>query len=284
MLSKKFTAHARGKIRHGQLIKAGLRYDMRYLDHADVRDSLALQTHVVDVLKAMGKNHYVIPKSEEKLRRLIDDGHALIGIFVKENKLSFKSRLVAHMLVVYPCTADEAGLSNDNVLPDKNPRTVSVVANILVHQDYRGNRLMQHMLDEWLKLTQREGKKHAVAEASIDNEFSWGVFLESGFVIYDAGYDPRDGSNSFYLHKPLDRAFAYGSAPEETIMLRLFDSDGTVNSSVYEEIKRLLQQGFHALEFNRRTKDLVLRKCTGYAPEPFLQKSPGSPLNDNRPG
>lgn len=280
MIRKHFETSSKSHIREGSLIKFGLRYYVRYMDKNDLPQNLALQDHVIDALKAIGKTHYIIPKNEAYLRKLLDRGNAIVGTFVRGQLAGEADRLAAHMLIVYPQTQQETGLSDPGMLPEKNLAKVTIVSNILVHQDFRGNRLMQQMLDEWLKIAASDGKHHAVAEVCLDNDFSWSVFLDCGFVIYADGHDDRDGSELVYLHKPLDREFLYSADPREVTVLKLFDQNDQIDPQARSRLKDLLAQGYHALDYDRNTKGLLLAKCVGTAPLPSAGKTPPGPAND----
>ncbi len=273
-MRKQFETHSRGRINDGRLIRSGQRYYVRYMDHGDLKHSLDLQDHVLEVLEELGKTHYIIEKSENYLKKLLDSGHAIIGTFVHDSDPNNEDRLATHMLVLYPQSEDDTGLADTSVLPCSDPGKLSVVSNILVHQDFRGNRLMQQMLAEWLKIAAADGKSDAVAEVCADNEFSWGVFVDCGFVIYAASHDERDGAELVYVHKPLDRKFVYGAAPGDTARITLFDEHSRMDETAYLQLQDFLKQGYHATGFDRRSKVLTLQKCIGSAPL-------HTPANDN---
>lgn len=280
MVRKHFQTQAQGKINSGRLIKSGSKYYVRYMDHADIPDSLDLQTHVLSVLKLLGKDHYIIEKSQDKLRCLLNTGNAIIGTYVKSKNPFKGDRLAAHMLVVYPTNEQETGIADTSALPEKDVSKISVVSNILVHQDFRGNKLMQQMLAEWLNIAKADKKSHAIAESCADNEFSWSVFLDCGFVIYGAAHDPRDNSDVFFLHKPLDHEFLYSSAPSDTTMVKLFDKNGEMKPQAYQQINNLLKQGYHALDYDRHRRYVLLAKCVGTAP---LAANNNGPDNTPKP-
>ncbi|MCB9990597.1 MAG: GNAT family N-acetyltransferase [Rhodospirillales bacterium] len=279
MVRKHFETSAKHKINDGQLIKTGHNFTVRYMDRTDLPQSIALQQNVMKTLKANGKTHYIIPKDEKKLRHLLDQGNAIIGTFIKDGQAE---RLGAHMIILYPQTEEEAGLADPSHLPGKDIHAVSVVSNILVHQDFRGNRLMQQMLDAWLDIAQKDGKKDAVAEVCADNEFSWNVFLDCGFVLYAAAHDDRDGSDVVYLHKPLDREFIYSADPEDVTLIRLFDKKGDLDPAAHRQLKDLLKQGYHGLSFDRDRRLMLLAKCVGTVPLAKVDKTPSTPGNDNK--
>lgn len=283
MVRKHFQTHAQKKINTGQLIKLGMHYYVRYMNDTDIPLSLALQKHVTDILKQDNKSHYIIPKDDQKLRHLLAQGNALIGTFVRDPDPAKPDRLGAHMIVIYPQNAAETGLADPSVLPDKDLGKISVVSNILVHQDFRGNRLMQQMLDEWLKLAAADGKSHAVAEICVDNEFSWGVFLDCGFVIYGHDHDYRDGSDIVYVHKPLDKEFVYSSDPKDVTLVKLFDDQGGLDVQAHNTFKTLLDQGYHALDFDRHTKFMLMAKCMGTVPLIQPGQAPPPAANNNQP-
>ncbi len=283
MVRKHFETHSQGKINNGQLIKSGLHYVVRYMNATDLHHSMELQDHVMNALKKLGKSHYIIPKTKNYLRKLLANGHAVIGTFVKGNTPSEPDRLAAHMLIVYPQTMKEAGIGDSSVLPDKDLDKIAIAANVLVHQDFRGNKLMQQMMAEWLKIAKEDGKSHAIAEVCVDNEFSWSVFLDCGFAIYASGHDPRDGSDLVYVHKPLDYEFLYSARPEDTIKIRLFDDYGHMNKQAHRRLNNLLEKGFHVLDFDRTTKHILMTRCIGTKPLKTLEQSPPDPVNDNKP-
>ncbi|PJB69776.1 MAG: hypothetical protein CO093_09700 [Alphaproteobacteria bacterium CG_4_9_14_3_um_filter_47_13] len=275
-----FQKHAHQPFNIGQMIRLGLPYYIRYMNENDLSKNLALQAHVLDNLKKADKTHYIIKKDESYLRKFLMKGNAIIGTFLHKGTPGLQDRLAAHMLIVYPQTEKESGLADPTLLPDKDMETISVVSNILVHDDFRGNKLMQIMMDEWLKIAAADGKQHAIAEICVDNEFSWGVFVDCGFSIYAHGYDARDGSHNVYVHKPLDRKFLYSNDPGDTITLQLFDNEkGVLIESAHERLKDLLNQGFHGVHFDRKTRGLLLKKCTGIAPIP--KANIPAPGNDN---
>lgn len=285
MLRKHFQKHAEKPFNNGELIRLKTPYCIRYMHEADLPKNLALQEHVLSKLRKMGKTHYIIEKNEAYLKKFLAKGNAIIGTFAKKGATDTQDRLASHMLIVYPHTEEETGLADPSVLPSKNMETISVVSNILVHDDFRGNKLMQTMMNEWLKIAAMDGKRHALAEICVDNEFSWGVFVDCGFAIYAHGYDARDGSHNVYVHKPLDQQFIYSSDPADTIVLRMFDDqNGVLIDSAHEQIKNLLAQGFHGIDFNRETRALMLKKCTGMAPLAKAEnamKTKGA-VNDNK--
>lgn len=281
-LRRHFEKSSRAKVNGGKLIKPGLHYDVRYMDCSDIRQSLELQNHVVSALEKAGKNHYIIPKTELRFQRLIKEGHRLIGTFIKNSNPLKRNRLAAHMLILYPQNLKETGLADTSVLPDEKIKNISVISNVLVHDDFRGNKLMQQMLKEWLKIAESNGKKHAIAEVCVDNEFSWQVFIDCGFVIYADGHDDRDGSDLVYLHKPLKHKFIYSDDPKDTATIKLFNDQGHINNQAHKNLKHLLGKGFHVLEFNRDTKHITLVKSVGITPSKTLNKTPPLPINDNK--
>jgi len=283
MIRKVFKDHAGGKINDGCLAKTKQQYYVRFMKPGEAKLNLALQENVMQTLRAMKKIHYIIPKDEAYLHNLLAKGNAIIGTFIKSDTPGTPDRLAAHMLVVYPKTEKETGLADPNALPHKKLEDISVVSNVLVHQDFRGNKMMQHMLQHWLYIAAMDDKKDALAEVCTDNEFSWGVFLDCGFAIYAHGHDSRDGSDLVYVHKPLDREFVYSSAPGDTSTLRLFDSNGAVIASAHRQLNNMLDQGFHATGYDRKTQSLRMEKCIGTRPLNQLKNAPRGPINDNRP-
>ena len=267
-------------IDNGKLIKSGQDFYVRYTSHTDIPQNLALQNNVLDALKKINKTYYLIFKDSEYLRKHMNAGHKIVGTFVKTPGILSQDKLVAHLLITNPCTEEEAGVADPSLLPSKDLESISVVSNILVHQDYRGNKLMQQMLDHWLQIAIDNGKEHAIAEASADNQFSWSVFLDSGFVIYGAAFDRRDGTNNFYLHKPLSEEFIYSQDPHETKALKLFDESGDIDEKIYETLESLFENGYHAVDFDKHTNTIIVAKCIGTRPIAEPNTSPGGPSQE----
>lgn len=244
---------------------------------------VALQAHVMSLLIRQGKRHFILEKSREDMARFMNTGHSFIGIFMDGDRPGAPERLAAHMLAIYPRHAGETTLGDPALLPCPDPAQATIAGNVLVHEDFRGNGLMHVLLDQWLAFAAADGKTHAVSEVSADNEFSWSVFLEKGFVIYAHGRDPRDGAELVYLQKPLGtQGFAYGSAPGDRAVLRLFDAGGAPDPAAYGQMARLLAQGWHGVSYDRASKSLTLLRCTGPALRP-LQNPGRAPINDNGP-
>jgi predicted GNAT family N-acyltransferase len=265
----------------GKLIKSGQDFTVRYTTHADIKHNLALQDNVLEALKKNGKTHYLIYKDTAYLKRHLNAGHKIIGTFIGKPGLLSDEQLVAHLLITDPRTEEEAGVADSSLLPSEDLKSISVVSNILVHQDFRGNKLMQQMLDHWLQIASDSGKQHAIAEASTDNKFSWSVFLDSGFVIYGHAYDHRDGTNNFYLHKPLDKTFVYSQDPEHIETLILFDEHDEIKTQAYETLQKRLKDNYHVLGFDHHTNTILLAKCIGTKPLPsHTPPPPSSPALD----
>ncbi len=282
-LSALFEDYACGEISRGRLIKSGADYLVRHMDYSDLDLSIALQDHVLQTLKKLGASNYIIAKDKAYLSRLLDRGSAIIGTFVPDTNPQQPDRLAAHMLVVYPHKESDTGLSDPSVLGNIDLDKVAVVSNILVHEDFRGNRLMQQMLEEGLKLAAANNKSHAIAEICIDNPFSWGVFLDCGFAIYAEATDPEDGAELVYAHKPLESAFIYSRDPQEAKTIQIFDGQGILDPQAHQTLKDLLAQDYHVTGFDRRSNTMQLARCIGTAPLSQFRQVPRSPMNDNRP-
>lgn len=87
------------------------------------------------------------------------------------------------------------------------PETLSILQGVGVHPLFRGNGLMERMVDLWLDFAAAEGREHAVAEIDARNHYSWGNFVDRGLNIVGIGVDKSDGTRVYNAHETLENIF-----------------------------------------------------------------------------
>lgn len=191
MKDNKEIKNHRPSLKTGRLPKNDGEYSLVYQFQENMNDILALQDTVINSLTDEEKS-FVLPKSPEFFKRHLLEGHTVLGIM-------HEGKLIAQSIILNPTIENQKTGMVDMSL-HANPEKITVLQGVLVHPDYRGNKLMSVMVDEWLSLAAGEGRVHAIAEVTTDNYFSWSVFLKEGLSIHSIGIDCADGTKVYNMH------------------------------------------------------------------------------------
>jgi len=267
------------------VLKDGRAYTLAPLTAKDLPAILETQDLVRDDLSARGQSHFFLPKKEQWFQNHIDSGHCAIGVTVYDPETG-TGTLVAHAFTRYPASPEDAGMADVRYVPEWDIAAMAVVQNVLVRPAYRGFRLMERMVKESFAQAQAAGKTLAVAEVAADNPYSWSVFVDCGMTVYDAGYDPRDDSYSFFTGVPLPvtgvRAMHEKEGAKRVQVLR---PDGSLDIDGYRRADGLMQAGYSGYSYDRASDTLILapgntlrRPAPDETPAPEGQKD-GYPFN-----
>lgn len=191
MTSTPYNLNKATVLSQGTLAKNGGAYHMvlQTADHID--DILALQKTIYDDLPQSAKD-FIVLKDRAFFEKHFANGNAVIGII-------HDGKLIAQAVILNPTAANpKTGMVDMNF--DVAVDHISIIQGVLVHPDYRGNRLMTKIVDEWLDQSAKNKRMHVMAEVSIDNHFSWQVFLNEGLHIHSIGTDPADGTVVYNIH------------------------------------------------------------------------------------
>ncbi|MDY0028798.1 MAG: GNAT family N-acetyltransferase [Pseudobdellovibrionaceae bacterium] len=167
------------------------------------------------------------------------------------------NRLIAQAVVLFPQKEDEADML-DMELPD-SPHRVATVCSVVTHPAYRCKALMIELLRKADSVAWMNGRRHMLALITDDNIRSWSQFLKAGYQIVGCGFDPADGSNTFFAHRSmrqLNMRHHFQKAADQAII---------IPPRPLEEMKSLFDDGFvgyqpHRDADGRYTGGLVLAR------------------------
>ncbi len=243
----------------GTLKKTGAPYAIMTLSPSDIPKILKLQDEVFDSLTADEQN-FLLRKDKSFFENHFAHGNIVLGI-VSDGKL------VAQSVILHPTSAHPKSGMTDMAL-DAKPEEVTVLQGVIVHPDYRGNKLMTFMVDEWLALANQQGRKHALAEVTTENFFSWSVFMKEGLGIHSLGCDKSDGTDLYNMYaevaplmeKRLTGAFNSAAAVVNVPLLDLGSQ------------KTLTEAGFLGVAFDAANQNIVFEAPKKAAKAPKAPK------------
>lgn len=232
------------------LEKSNTPYTVVLLNEDDIPDILALQQKVFDALPEEQKS-FILPKSPEFFEQHFEKGdNAMLGIFVNGD-------LIAQSIILNPSQQYPSTGMVDMETVD-SPETLSIIEGVLVDADYRGNNLMQKMVDHWLDYVEGIGRTHVIAEIAVDNPYSWGVFLEKGMTLHSMGTDPDDGTVLYNAHETIDNirekelsgTFNYYAKKKQTLC----------DEHDLKTQKELMDKGYKGVAYNRKHQKITMAK------------------------
>ncbi len=233
-------------LKSGTLKKTGAPYTIIALGAEDIPQILKLQDAVFDSLTAEEQN-YLLRKEKGFFENHFSKGNMVLGI-VSEGQL------IAQSVILHPTAQNPKSGMTDMILNAK-PEEITVLQGVIVHPDFRGNKLMTFMVDEWLGVAKQEGRKHALAEVTTGNFFSWSVFLKEGLAIHSLGHDDIDGSDLYNMYAkvgPLMKQRLKGSFNDAAA-----PSSVKVGVNDLESQKTLTRAGFLGVAFDAANQDVV---------------------------
>lgn len=239
------------------LPKTGEEYALVLLLQAHIPQILSLQENIFSHLSPEEQS-FLLKKDRGFFETHFKNGNAVIGIV-------HDGQLIGQSIILHPTPALPKSGMVDMAL-DAPADALTVLQGVIVHPDYRGNRLMTAMVDVWLSLAKEQGRTHALAETAIGNIYSWAVFLKEGLQIHSMGVDPDDGTQVYNLHarvtpllrKRLKPAFNKASA-KESIKCPRMD---------IEKQKNILDTGYKGVKYDAASELLEFRPCKKKAAKP----------------
>lgn len=182
----------------GTLPKTGETYEVTRLSAGAIDDVLALQDLVIDALPEEHKP-FLLRKTRSFFEKHFKTGGVILGAWVDDT-------LIAQSIIVHP-DKDRPNTGMVDMRPVGAPETLSILQGVAVHPNFRGNGLMETMVDLWLDFAAAEGREHAVAEIDARNHYSWGNFVDRGLNIVGIGIDKTDGTRVYNAHERLENIF-----------------------------------------------------------------------------
>lgn len=245
-------SHLSVAFKTGILIKTGQQYDIALQSCADIDAMLALQAQVMADLSAEEKS-YLVPKDRSFFEKHFANGNIVLGI-------KMNGMLIGQAIIVNPTNKNpKTGMTD--MAWRISPKRVTVIQGVIVHPDFRGNRLMTEMVDAWLNMARIEGRRYAIAEVSAENHFSWSVFMKEGLKLHSIGYDAEDIVHLYNMQanvKQLIKArlkptFNSAAANHSTKSVHVANAD-------IERQKKLLRQGFKGVARHSQSGDIIFDK------------------------
>ena len=183
----------------GRLEKTGAAYSLVLLSPENVGQILALEAIALASLP-QAERAYLAMKDRAFFESHFAAGNDVLGVI-------HDGRLIAQSIVVNP-TADhpETGLA-ENARIDTPIDKATVLQGVAVDPAYRGNRLMEAMVDAWMVQAEKQGRTEARAAVATGNEASWSVFVKKGMSIETTGISPYTASEVFILRGRLSGDF-----------------------------------------------------------------------------
>lgn len=241
-----------GIFKTDSLIKTGQQYQIVLQTPADIDAILALQTTVMNDLTAEEQS-YLVPKDRAFFEKHFASDNIVLGVMVD-------GKLVAQSIIVNPTKKNpKTGMTD---MPGRiPPERVTVIQGVIVHPDFRGNRLMTEMVDAWLNIARFEGRRHAIAEVTAENHFSWAVFMKEGLQLHSIGYDDEDAVYLYNMHANVKKLINARLQPAfNTAAAKHSPKSVVVANSDIKTQQKLLRKGFKGVARNSQTGDIIFDK------------------------
>ena len=234
------------------LIKTGQEYQIVLQTPADIDAILALQATVMDDLTEEEQS-YLVPKDRAFFEKHFASDNIVLGVMVD-------GKLVAQSIVVNPTKKNpKTGMTD---MPGRiPPERVTVIQGVIVHPDFRGNRLMTEMVDAWLNIARFEGRRHAIAEVTAENHFSWAVFMKEGLQLHSIGYDDEDAVYLYNMHANVKKLINARLQPAfNSAAAKHGPKSVVVANSDIKTQQKLLRKGFKGVARNSQTGAIIFDK------------------------
>lgn len=241
-----------GIFKTDSLIKTGQQYQIVLQTPADIDAILALQETVMKDLTAEEQS-YLVPKDRAFFEKHFASDNIVLGVMVD-------GKLVAQSIIVNPTKKNpKTGMTD---MPGRiPPERVTVIQGVIVHPDFRGNRLMTEMVDAWLNIARFEGRRHAIAEVTAENHFSWAVFMKEGLQLHSIGYDDEDAVYLYNMHANVKKLINARLQPAfNTAAAKHSPKSVVVANSDIKTQQKLLRKGFKGVARNSQTGDIIFDK------------------------
>lgn len=220
-------------------------------DHLD--QILALQDKVFNSLSEAEKT-FILKKEPSFFEKHMDQGNILLGVV-------HDGELIAQSILLNPTKEHPKTGMVDMKLPSRADK-ITVIQGVIVDPDFRGNKLMTTMVDTWLDISKKARRKDAISEVTVENHYSWSVFLKEGMHIHSIGTDPADGTLVYNMHGHVEgwikerlSAKFNTAAAKKTVACPMADIEGQ---------KKLLKKGYIGTQFDATKHNILFeKKCQG---------------------
>lgn len=200
------------------------------------------------------KKSFMLPKDTDYFLAHMDNaaGGAVVGIISE-------GYLIGQSIIHHPLNPDSYTGMVDFAMPEGiQANNASITQAISIDEKFRGQDLMDRMLDVWIDRAAQAGRSHVLAEIDVRNPASWHNFLMNGLSIVSIGHDPEDG------------VAVYNACEETAIVCQRRATPGFnreamgaeigVSPSDLTEQERLFARGYVLKAWEAATKTLVFIK------------------------
>jgi ribosomal protein S18 acetylase RimI-like enzyme len=181
----------------GILPKTGETFSVILQSMDDIEHIINLQKTVHDSLSAEEKA-FLLPKSKDFFAEHFVQGNHVIGILCN-------NVLIAQSIIVNPAAGHSVMAVVDVPIQEPKAEQISILQGVVVHPDYRGNKLMNEMVGAWLTLAGQLGRQHASARVHTDNQASLAVFMKEGFTVHSTTQRPNEDTFVHNLYHAVEQ-------------------------------------------------------------------------------
>ena len=226
-------------VRHTEGRKEKDEYVMQLVSTDDLRDVVALENYVYDLLS--NKQVLCVDSYEEMLDDM-KQGAKIIGVYNKSKDL------IAYRYIGFPGKAPK-NLGNDINMPEQELQKVAHLETTVVHPEYRGNSLQSLTLQQAIPMVKDFGYSHLLCTVSPYNIYSLYNIMKNGLRVkalkkkYGIAENGRDGMWRFILHRNLNPKAARRTS--DLLSIPVVD---------IEQQRKLIDRGFVGLWLSRESK------------------------------
>lgn len=198
------------------------------------------------------EQHFILKRScEDFIKALDSENTHMIGIFDGE-------RLVAQSIFEFP--KNGAKREYAEFAGDKENEELVVYKATLIDVEYRGQGLMQDLLNYRERKAIEAGKKTAISQIAIDNPASWINALKNGMSIRKVDEDPADGAKVLYMQKDFEASESSISADTEAFKMYIGEDIHREISALFNKMRYFALKGYCGIGIDRRTNSIVWAK------------------------
>lgn len=210
----------------------------------------ALHDEVIDRLPEDQKS-FVLPRARAYFESQFRRGHgsAVLGVVCN-------GELVAKCLIVHP-EAGETTATLGGAILHAAPQHASIFQSSTVHPGFRGNGIMNMMIQHWMNHAKKHKRTHVQAEIETRNAQSWNQFLKAGLNIVGAHKSPVDGARVYNAAERIK----YTMVKDFTVSAETASGEciECPSQNIAEQMEKFTE-GFVAVAVNRAGGGLIMKR------------------------
>ena len=229
--------------------------EVKELNISHLADVLKLQDKIIEHLHPDEK-HFILKRSVEDFMKALDSDHThMIGVFDGD-------KLVAQSIFEFP--QNGAAREYTEFAEDVANEDLVVYKATLVDVDYRGQGLMQRLLQYREQKAKAAGKTTAISQIAVDNPASWINALKNGMSIRKVDYDPDDGAKVLYMRKDFNgKAVVTGA---NVLSMYLGQDIHKEIPALFNKMRYWAERGYRGGGIDQQSNSLMWVKSSGGEP------------------